>query len=182
MKMAFVAFLRAINVGGRTVKMARLRELFSSLGYTQVRTFIASGNVIFESADKDEQRLETTIERMLAEALGFEVATFVRSMSSLVDIAERRCRDSALVSPEALYVGFLKATLTAGATRSMVALGTPMDVLRIDRRELYWLCRTKISDSKVSGAAIEKKLRAPMTMRNATTVRKIAALALPPSR
>ena len=62
----FIAFLRAINVGrGRTVKMRSLRQVFESLGFSEVATFIASGNVVFETRTKKSQMLERKIERGL---------------------------------------------------------------------------------------------------------------------
>ena len=75
----YIAFLRAINVGGRTVKMDRLRGLFEQVGYADVETFIASGNVIFRSPAEDTQALERQIEAHLAASLGYEVAAFVRT-------------------------------------------------------------------------------------------------------
>ena len=79
----YTVFLRAINVGRHTVKMDRLRELFKTMGFSNVETFIASGNIIFESTSKDATRLEKMIEKKLKDALGFEVATFIRSDSEL---------------------------------------------------------------------------------------------------
>ena len=75
----YIAFLRAINVGGHTVKMDALRELFEALGFEQVETFIASGNVIFETTETDTAALERRIETHLQAALGYAVATFLRS-------------------------------------------------------------------------------------------------------
>src|SRR2546423_13547575 len=82
-----IAFLRAINVGGHTVKMEELRRLFEALGLASVETFIASGNVIFEAPGEKMQALEKRIERHLRESLGYEVATFIRSASELTEIA-----------------------------------------------------------------------------------------------
>src|SRR5438093_11101582 len=84
----FIAFLRAINVGGHTVKMDDLRRLFESLGCSNPETFIASGNVIFESPVEDVRTLEKSIERHLRTALGYEVATFIRTAPELADIAK----------------------------------------------------------------------------------------------
>ncbi len=72
-----IAFLRAINVGGHTVKMDDLRRLFESLGFTRGETFIASGNVVFETTSKNTTALERKIEKKLRDALGYEVATFI---------------------------------------------------------------------------------------------------------
>ena len=79
----FIAFLRAINVGGgRTVKMQSLRQVFESLGFSRVTTFIASGNVVFETTTKKTRALERKIERALKTALGYEVRTFVREKTN----------------------------------------------------------------------------------------------------
>ena len=84
----FFAFLRAINVGrGRTVKMQSLRRVFESLGFCKVATFIASGNVIFETTTKRTKTLERKIEKALHEALGYEVRTFIRGEGELTKIA-----------------------------------------------------------------------------------------------
>ena len=75
----YIAFLRAINVGGHTVKMDRLRQIFDSLGFSNVETFLASGNVVFETTAQDTAALETRITAGLRAALGYEVATFLRT-------------------------------------------------------------------------------------------------------
>jgi uncharacterized protein (DUF1697 family) len=75
----YVAFLRAVNVGGRVVKMDELRRLFEGAGFDGVETFIASGNVIFSSPSTTTAAVEETIERALASALGYAVPTFVRT-------------------------------------------------------------------------------------------------------
>ena len=86
--MKYAAFLRAINVGGHVVKMDRLRTLFEAAGFRGVETVIASGNVVFESSRKSAGDLERAIETHLKKALGYPVATFVRSMPELAAIAE----------------------------------------------------------------------------------------------
>src|SRR3712207_1799666 len=78
-----IAFLRAINVGGRRVKMPDLKRAFEDAGFKDVETFIASGNVGFTGGGADLRKLERKIERALKSSLGFEVATFVRSISDL---------------------------------------------------------------------------------------------------
>ena len=85
--MRYVAFLRAINVGGRhLVKMDALRRLFEELGFTNVETFIASGNVVFESKSRSAASLEKAIEAHLQKSLGYEVKTFIRSESEVAEI------------------------------------------------------------------------------------------------
>ena len=86
----FVAFLRAINVGGHTVTMAKLRVLFESLGLEDVETFIASGNVVFSSPAKNLAALENRIEDHLAASLGYEVKTFIRSDAEVAAVARHK--------------------------------------------------------------------------------------------
>lgn len=171
----YIAFLRAINVGGRTVKMDRLRDLFEQLGYADVETFIASGNVIFQSPSEDTRALEQQIEAHLAASLGYQVATFVRSAAELADIAAYAPFPADEIENNALYVGFLQEAPGDEALGKLAALRTPQDEFHVHGREMYWLCRTSISQSKVSGAQIERALGMPATLRNVTTVRKLAA-------
>ena len=103
----YVAFLRAINVGGHQVKMDHLRSLFEELGFTNVETFIASGNVIFDA--RSSKSLETKIEKHLLKSLGYEVKTFVRSVPELAAIAKYQpfSADEIEVETHTLYVAFL---------------------------------------------------------------------------
>src|SRR5262245_21910847 len=108
----YVAFLRAINIGGRVVKMERLRRLFEELSFDNVETFIASGNVLFESSAKNRAALEARIEKHLAEALGYEVAALVRTDDEVMAIARYQpFRDEDVKKAGAFVVGFLKKPL-----------------------------------------------------------------------
>jgi len=171
----YVAFLRAINVGGRTVKMTKLSEIFASLGFTDVETFIASGNVIFKSRSANTAVLEKKAERALEESLGFDVATMIRSTPELAAIVRFDAFPGSGSPASTLYVGLLKSA-PDGATRDKVrALATPTDEFRVEGRELYWLCHTKLMQSTASGALLEKTAGVRTTFRNVTTLRKLAA-------
>lgn len=170
-----IAFLRAINVGGRNVKMDRLREIFTSMGFANVETFIASGNVIFESKSKDVDKLAKKIENGLSEALGFEVATFIRSDSELAGIANYKpFPKSQMDSATALNVAFLSEPLDTKSKKLVMALKSDIDEFHIHEREIYWLCLKKQSDSKFSNAVLEKTLGVKSTIRGLNTVRKMA--------
>ena len=172
----FIAFLRAINVGGHIVKMDRLRGLFEALGFANVETFIASGNVIFEAPATPATTLEEQIERHLRQALGYEVATFIRSTAELEAIARYQPFPAdELAAGNALYIAFLPAPPTGEALDKLMAFRTEVDDFHVHEREVYWLCRKKLSESTFSGALLEKTLGMPATMRNSTTVRKLAA-------
>lgn len=171
----YVAFLRAINVGGHTVRMATLRALFESMRFGNVETFIASGNVIFDAPADDTRAAEQQIEQQLKRALGYEVATFVRSPTELAAIVAYQPFPAAepVVAGYALSIAFLKAPLTAEARQTLMGFCGATDDFHARQREVYWLCRTRISESTLSGARLERALGMPATMRNVTTVRKL---------
>ena len=173
----FVAFLRAINVGGHTVKMAQLRTLFVVLGFANVETFIASGNVIFEAQASDTHALEGQIERHLRQALGYVVTTFIRSTSELALVAQHQpfAATDLDAHGSGLYIAFLPTPPSAAAQQKLLDYRSALDDFQVHGREVYWLCRTRMSDSTFSGALLEKVIGMLATMRNATTVCKLAA-------
>lgn len=173
----YVAFLRAINVGGHTVKMDYLRGLFAALGFRNVETFIASGNVIFDSTSKSTGALEKKIEGFLQDALGYAVATFIRSTAELANIAQHKPFPDSELSAKGhtLYIGFMASEPSATAKEKLLSLATKVDDFHLNGREVYWLCRTKFSESEISGAQLAKTLGMPATLRNSTTVKKMAA-------
>ena len=171
----YFAFLRAINVGGHTVKMDVLRQLFESLGFSNVETFIASGNVIFEAKTADGKSLEKKIEKALKEALGYEVSTFIRTDAEFTAIAAYKpFPQSLLDSAAALNIGFLADAPEAVTKQKLISLKTDIDDFHIHGRELYWLCRKKQSESKISNVVLEKALGLKTTLRGINTINKMA--------
>ncbi len=171
----YIAFLRAINVGGHNVKMEHLRQLFDSLDLTNVETFIASGNVIFESNSTNSKSLEKKIEKILHEELGYEVSTFIRTNAELAEIAKYKPFPQAkLDAALALNIGFLAEPLDESSVQKLTALKTDIDDFHVHSREIYWLCQKKQSDSKISNVVIEKKLGLKTTLRGVNTVNKMA--------
>lgn len=171
----YVAFLRAINVGGHTVKMDHLRSLFQAMGFSNVETFIASGNVIFDSKPKSTKALESKIERALEVNLGYKVATFIRSISELAAVARYRPFHDSDADGNVLYVGFVGDNPGEECKRRLLSFTTEVDDFHIYGREVYWLCRKKLGPSEFPGGAkFEKTLGMPATLRNSNTVVKIA--------
>lgn len=167
----YVAFLRAINVGGHTVKMDHLRGLFESVGFSGVETFIASGNVIFESKEKDPAKLEKKIAAHLEAELGYGVATFVRTIQEAVEIA-KRCPFVPKKNDDSVYVAFLHEPLgTAGKSALMAAKNPKNDFAPIGS-EIYWL-RLNRDDSIFLKSSLEKILKVSTTVRNMTSIRKL---------
>ena len=177
----YVAFLRGVNVGGHRVKMERLRELFTALEFSNVATFIASGNVIFMAPAMDATGIEKRIEAQLERSLGYEVGTFIRTPTDLASIVAFRpfASEDVEAADHTLHVAFLRDALSGEAERKMLSFRTEMDDFRVHGRELYWLCRGKITDSMVNWRLVAKAVTMPSTMRNVTMLRKLAAMYLP---
>jgi len=174
----YVAFLRAINVGGRTVTMDRLCDMFASLKYSNVESYIASGNILFDSRSKRTSAFERQIADHLHNSLGYEVATFVRTLPELAEIAEYKPFPDADLNGEGnlLYVGFVEERPADASIQALSSCRTAVDEFYVEGRQVYWLCRKGLGKSEFSLTQLEKTLKVPATLRNATTVRKLAAL------
>jgi uncharacterized protein (DUF1697 family) len=171
-----IAFLRAINVGGHVVTMDKLRKEFKALGLKEVETFIASGNVVFTAPKGDLAALEKKIEARLLKSLGYEVATFVRTCDEVVAVAACRPFPAAQITDEAtVYVGFVDRPLTAADTRAVMAFKTAVDDFRVTGREVYWLRKTRLTDSPFKYVSLEKTLKIRVTFRGINTVARLAA-------
>ena len=174
--MRFSAFLRAVNVGGRVVKMDVLRKQFEALGFDNVSTFIASGNVIFETAHGNPDALEVRIEERLQKALGFRVATLLRSGPEVTTIAARCENYAAEIDAGAvLYVIFARNAPPPDGKRRLLALNNEIDELAVHGRDILWLCRRHLGESTLEGGALDRTCTLEATVRNANTVRRIAA-------
>lgn len=177
----YVAFLKGINVGGHIVKMERLRGLFAEVEVggsplESVESFIASGNIIFSSNVSDRRRIEAAVATRLELALGYTVPTFVRTVEALRRVAAAKPFPDVDPGPRgpSLYIAFLPHAPDAAAVERIEAAGTAADRFKVDGSELYWLCGTRFSESPFFGPAFERLLGSTTTVRNSTTVRKMA--------
>ncbi len=160
------AFLRAINVGGHTVTMDRLREILGQGGIAEVETFIASGNLVVEAGRRKPASLEREIAELLQAELGFPVATFVRTFPELVAILDAVPFNASDVDDAfALMIGMMHDAPDAAARKKAEALSGKVDTLRVVGRE---------SDPGL-GKPLEKLLGQSMTVRNANTLRRMIA-------
>ena len=173
---SYAALLRAINVGGRNVKMTELCALFEQARLTNVRSVIASGNVLFDSRTTDSAALEKRIESVLRKGLGYESDTFVRTLDELDAIIAHEPFDRAdpVLESHTLQVIFLRAPVPAENVKKIVALGTDYDDFRVIGREVFWRTRGRISDSEIKPSAFARAFPGPGTARNITTVRRLA--------
>ncbi len=157
--------------------MDYLRLQFEALGFSNVETFIASGNVIFDSTSKSTPALERRIEGYLLETVGYKVATFIRTPAELAMIASYKAFAAGELNAEghSLYIGFLAKEPNDESRQKVLSFTSKVDDFHVSGREIYRLCRKKFSESEFSGALLEKTLGMQATFRNVTTVRKLAA-------
>jgi uncharacterized protein (DUF1697 family) len=166
-----VGLLRGVNVGGRTLPMAELRELVESLGFENVRTYIQSGNVLFSAKKRPAPAvLEEAIERRF----GLEVDVMLRSAMELERTIERNPFPDA--DRSRLHVGFMATKLSAAAAGTLDADGFLPEQFAIVGTELYLhlpngMGRTKLPDF------VLRRIKVPTTIRNWNTVTKLAELA-----
>lgn len=171
----WIAFLRAINTNRRYVKMDVLARLLTEIGYAQVETFIASGNMIFQALAGEPPdpagAFERQIEAKLQEGLGFFVDTFIRTQAEL-KIAAERLPFGEIPEDCAMMVSFLKTEPNQEAVDALMTYRGPIDDFAVAGREIYWLRRP--GESKFAGATMERAMKMPSTMRNITTVVRMA--------
>jgi uncharacterized protein (DUF1697 family) len=166
----YVAFLRAINVGGNTIiKMADLKQMFDSFGLKNVQTYIQSGNVIFES-EENAEALEKRIEPELEKASGFRIKLFVRTMRELQSLVSKS--PFTATGEEIAYVAFLDQKPAKKQSQALLSFTSAADDFKVKGREIYILRRDR-EKSVFSPNFIEKTLKLSTTTRNMTTLTKI---------
>jgi uncharacterized protein (DUF1697 family) len=155
--------------------MDRLRAIFEELPFKNVETFIASGNVLFDSTARDIGALERKIEKHLEAKLGIEVGTYLRALDELPGVASNHPFGDAKSKGHTLSVGFFRDPLPDDLLLRLKAISTDYDDFHVHDREVYWHCRGNMSDSVLWKGALKKLLGADNTFRNVTTVQRLAA-------
>lgn len=174
------AFLRGINVGGKTVTKDRLLPVFESLGLARVESFLASGNVVFDAPPRSSPKsLEKKVQTALAEQIGLATVVFVRTPEELVAAAACSPFDEAelLLAGQggAINVSLFAEAPAAENRAKIEGLSSTDDLLRFAGRELYWVSRRKMSESPLFAVSFEKLAGLPATMRNVNTIRRLVA-------
>lgn len=166
-----VAFLRAINIGRRRIKSDALRELFEELGFSKVGTYLASGNVVFDS-DASSAELERLIADHLGDALGYTVDTFVRQMDRLREISETTPFELPDGERIKRYVVFLHRVLGDEQRKQLASKCSGVDELVPLDREIHWLRYLDAGESIATGK-LERALGVVATRRTTTTLEHI---------
>lgn len=171
----YVAFLRAVNVGKRTVKMETLRQQLEAAGFKKVSTYIQSGNVMFESGSSNATALAKKMEQLLLENYGFEVPSIIRSVMQLETVvAHTPFPDIVPDKHLQIYVSFLSAPAGPHAAGVIAALQSEAETLRMTDTEVYTMIKKDLVPKGLDIIAqLEKKLGVPCTTRNWATVNKV---------
>jgi uncharacterized protein (DUF1697 family) len=172
----FVALLRGVNVGGaKRVPMAELRALLLSLGYTDVKTLLNSGNAVFNSTGRSTAAHAGRIRTAIAATLDVEVPVIVKSAAEMAAIVSGNKLAAIVTNPSRLLVAFTPDAESLEGLAALAPLVNPPERFVLGRHALYFWCPDGIHESLAANALLGKLGRAATT-RNWATVSKIASL------
>ncbi|HMJ07890.1 MAG TPA: DUF1697 domain-containing protein [Pyrinomonadaceae bacterium] len=173
----YVALLRGINVGGNNmIKMEALREVFSAIGFKNVRSYINSGNIAFETKKTSDAKLTKTISDAIEVQLGKKVAVMVRAAQEIDEIISNNPFVGQFENDKDLHVFFLASELSKEQQELLATIVNENEKLETRGSTLYCLLKISIVDSFVGKGFIDKKLKISATARNWRTVKKLAEL------
>lgn len=174
----FISLLRGINVGGRKkIRMEDLRALYASLGFSPVRSYIQSGNVVFGGATGGGAIVAGKIEEALAANFGFDVPVILRTAAEMEDVARGNPFLGEGVDPSKLHVTFLKGAASDQARGDFAAHRVGSDELRLVGREAYLHCPGGMARTKLTPTFLERVLGSASTTRNWRTVNAVLEMA-----
>ena len=173
----YIGLLRGINVGGnKRVAMADLREMIAGLGFSDVKTLLQSGNVVFRGPARAPARLEAQLEAALEKRLGMKVDFHVRTADEWRAIVKANpFTAAARKDPGHLLLSCFKQPLDQDNVKAAQAAITGPEILKVDGRHLYMVFPDGIGNSKAT-VGMDRKLAAQGTARNWNTVQKLLAL------
>ena len=170
----YISMLRAVNVGGSSViKMDALRAAYDAMGFSDVRTLLQSGNVLFRSGLQDRERLVRRIKQELERRIGLKVEVLLRTLDELASIIERGPQLSPRADMSKLLVMFLSSVPAAAAQAALLKWHTGSEMIEMRGPEIYLYYPNGIGRSKLSNAVIENKLDTAGTARNWNTLVKL---------
>jgi uncharacterized protein (DUF1697 family) len=174
-----ISMLRGINVSGqKTIRMAELKTIYESLGYTRVTTYVQSGNVVFDCADQDVSALSGSLEKEIARRFGFSVGVIVRHSADFGRvIASNPFVTHRNEDPQKLHVTFLASLPSAVALNNLKGPVDTTDEYFLSGTEIYLFCPNGYGKTKLSNSFFEKKLSVLATTRNWKTVTALYSLA-----
>ena len=175
--MKYAAFLRGINVGGNNmIKMERLREIVAALGFENVRTYVNSGNVVFEARKTPDKKLAASIHDAIKKQLAMDISVMVRSIDEIQEIVKNNPYVGQFENDKELHIFFLNEPLSPEHRELLMANNSDTELIALDERTIYYLPRVGILEGVLGKGFIDKKLKIPSTARNWRTVNKVAAM------
>jgi len=169
-----IALLRGINVGGHhKLPMKDLRALFTEAGATEVRTYIQSGNVIFEAKSAEVKAICGRVQEAVKAQFGFEVPIVHRSAAQLKKAQADWPFDTEGADPKFLAIGFLDKTPSAARVAALDPQRSPPDIFVVKGQQIYLHFPKGVARSKLSNAWFDAQLQATSTMRNRKTVQAL---------
>ena len=175
--MRYVALLRGINVTGKNmIKMETLRGTFAALGFENVKSYINSGNLIFETAKTEDGKLASKIHDAIQKDFGFDISVIVRSIAEIEEVVAWNPFVGQFESHKDVHVFFLNDKLTDVQESLLLAQGNENEIFAILGRHVACLLKIHITDSAVGKGFIDKKLKVAATGRNWRTVKMIAEI------
>lgn len=174
----YAAFLRAINVGRRRVTMDRLSRHVAEAGAREVKTVLASGNVVFTDR-RGERTLVAALARHLASALGFDVPVLLRTAPQVAAVLDDvPFGQTDIVRAHALYVGFGASPIDRATASRLAALSCETDAVRAVGRDVFWLRRARESAAELANGDFDRVAGQALTFRTVDTVRRVQAALL----
>jgi uncharacterized protein (DUF1697 family) len=172
--MKYVALLRGINVGGKNkIKMEILREICIALGFQNVKTYINSGNLVFETAKIDDKKLAEKIESAIEKEFALKIKVIVRTIKEIENIIKNNPFAGQIENDKDLHVFFLDEELPNEKRELLLSNNNENEMFAVQNREIFCLLRVSVLDSLIGKDYIGKKLKVFATARNWRTVNKI---------
>ncbi len=175
--MRYAALLRAVNLGGDSkVSMAALREVLADLGYSDVTTYLQSGNAAFSSPGRDAAKLEAEIQAAAAEHLGVRCGVMVRTGAEMAAAVGGNPLGGEPENPSRYFVAFFGSQPDPAAAAKVMARSFEPDQMWVTGRHAYLWCPNGAARTKLTNNAVEKWLGVAATSRNWNTVTRLADL------
>ncbi len=176
----YISMLRGINIGPhKRMKMEKLRASFEALGFHQVKTYIQSGNVIFQVAKLSSATLSKKIEERIVRDFGFSVDVISRTRDEMDKIIQSNplLKESG-IDPSKLHVAFLSDVPTAAAVKKLESLTLLPDRVCCSGKEIYLYFPNGVSGSSLWKHPLERVLSVLTTTRNWSTTNQLYKMAL----
>ena len=175
----WISILRGINVAGRNpIKMNALREIFIQLGFSDVQSYIQSGNLIFKSDVTDSESIEKAISEQILKTFGFVVPVLVMQREELRNtIKNNPYLNDSSKDPAYLHITFLSVQPDKEFIDKISSGNYKPDEYYFGEKAIYLYCPIGYGNTKLSNTFFEKKLKITATTRNLKTANELLAIA-----